>query len=243
VSAFTTTSIVASLGSVTAPGTYLLTVASGLTLAAADVTLGAVGPQGPIGPLGLPGATGPMGPAGPSGQTGATGATGQAGPSGPQGPAGSTLPPTLYGAAFSGGVVTGTGNTGTDIADLILPPGAYLLHAVVTGPHGTDDTLNCSLLDDANVSGTGSALASGALNLLDATNVPVLGTITIPSTLTTDTVRLYCGTANATQTGITATYIAMPVTVGSFQTFTNTVGGGTTAPINGGWDIGKNKAD
>lgn len=47
VSSFTATSIVASLGSVTAPGTYLLTVASGVTFAAADVTLGAVGPQGP----------------------------------------------------------------------------------------------------------------------------------------------------------------------------------------------------
>ena len=46
VSSFTATSIVASLGSVTAPGTYLLTVTSGVTFAVADVTLGAVGPQG-----------------------------------------------------------------------------------------------------------------------------------------------------------------------------------------------------
>ena len=52
VDSYAATSIVASLGSVTAPGTYLLTVTSGVTFAAADVTLGAVGPQGPIGPLG-----------------------------------------------------------------------------------------------------------------------------------------------------------------------------------------------
>ena len=259
----------------TAPGTYLLTVSSGATFAAADVTLGAVGPQGPIGPTGLAGAPGLMGPpglpgapgaTGATGQTGATGpmgqtgAAGQAGPAGPtgdpgpagptgatgaQGPAGPTLPPTLYGAIFSGGVNTGSGTSATDIADLTLPPGAYLLHAVVSGTQGTNDTLNCSFYDDANVSGTGLALASGEVNLLEATNVPVLGTITIPTTLVsgTDTVHLYCGTANSAEAGLTATYVAMPVTVGSFQTFTNSVGGSSGGTINGGWDIGGNKND
>ncbi len=247
VSSFTATSIVASLGSVTAPGTYLLTVTSGVTFAAADVTLGAVGPQGPMGPQGLTGATGATGATGttgqtgPTGATGATGPTGETGPTGPQGAPGPALAPTLYGAAFSGGVITGSGNSGTDIADITLPPGAYLLHAVVTGPQGTSDTLSCSLFDDANVSGTGNALASGEVNLVEATNVAILGTITIPSSLTTDTVRLFCGTANSAEAGMTASYVAMPVTVGSFQTFTNTVGGGTAAPINGGWDITKNQ--
>jgi hypothetical protein len=147
----------------------------------------------------------------------------------------------LYGAAFSGGVITGSGNSGTDIADITLPPGAYLLHAVVTGPQGTSDTLNCSLFDDANVSGTGNALVSGEVNLVEASSVPILATLTIPGSLSTDTVRLFCGTANSTAAGITANYIAMPVTVGSFQAFTNTVGGGTTQPISGGWDITKNQ--
>jgi hypothetical protein len=252
VSSFTATSIVASLGSVTAPGTYLLTVTSGITFAAADVTLGAVGPQGPIGPQGFPGATGATGPAGQTGATGASGAVGPAGPAGPTGPAGAigpqgqagpTLPPTLYGASFAGGVNPGSGNTATDIADLTLPPGAYLLQAVVTGPHAVGETLNCSLYDDANASGTGNALASGLVNLGEATNLPVLGTITIPTSVTTDTVHLFCGTASSAETGVTATYIAMPVTVGSFQPFTNTIGGTTTAPIGGGWDIGANKND
>jgi hypothetical protein len=240
VSSFTATSVVASLGSVTAPGTYMLTVTSGVTFAAADVTLGAVGPQGPIGPQGPTGAAGAIGATGAIGQTGPTGATGATGPSGQPGP---TLPPTLYGAIFSGGVITGSGNSGTDIADITLPPGAYLLHAVANGPHGTSDTLNCSLFDDAKVSRTGNALASGEVNLLDATNVPILGTITIPSSLTTDTVRLFCGTANSTEAGVTASFIAMPVTVGSFQTFTNTVGGGTSQPITGGWDLSQNEKD
>jgi hypothetical protein len=238
VSSFTATSIVASLGSITAPGTYLLTVTSGITFAAADVTLGAVGPQGPIGPQGPPGATGATGVTGAIGQAGPTGATGATGPQGAPGP---TSPPTLYGADFSGGVITGSGNSGTDIADLTLPPGAYLLHAVVSGPQGTSDTLKCGLFDDANVSGTGNALASGEVNLADATNVPVLGTITIPSSLTTDTVRLFCGATNSTEVGITASYVAMPVTVGSFQVFTNTIGGGATAPISGGWDVTQNR--
>jgi hypothetical protein len=234
VSSFNATSIVAGLGSVTAPGTYLLTVTSGITFVAADVTLGAVGPQGPLGPQGLTGATGAEGPAGPTGAAGATGSQGASGP---------TSPPTLYGAAFAGGVNPGSGKSGTDIADLTLPPGAYLLHAVVTGAKGTSDTLTCSLYDDANVSGTGNALASGEVNLGDATNVPVLGTFTVPSSLTTDTVRLFCGTANSAESGITASYVAMSVTVGSFQTFTNTIGGATTSPITGGWDIPKSQTE
>lgn len=258
VSSFTDTSVVASLGSVTAPGTYLLTLTSGLTFAAADVTLGAVGPQGPVGlpgPTGGTGATGPIGPIGPVGATGAvgpigpTGATGPAGPTGAtgatgaQGPAGPTLPPTLYGATFAGGVIQGSGNSATDVADLTLPPGAYLLHAVVTGPAGTSDTLNCGLYDDAST--TGAALASGQVNLQYATNVPVLGTVTIPTTVTNgiDTVRLFCGAANGTETGITATYIAMPVTVGSFTPFTNNLGGAPTAPIGGGWNRVTNQND
>jgi hypothetical protein len=106
---------------------------------------------------------------------------------------------------------------------------------------GTSGTINCSLYDDANVSGTGAALASGQVNPADATNVPVLATITVPSTLATDTVRLLCGTANSAETGITATYIAMTVTVGSFQTFTNTIGGGTGGAIPGGWNLTTNK--
>jgi Collagen triple helix repeat (20 copies) len=237
VSSFNATSVVASLGPVTAPGTYLLTITSGITFAAADVTLGAVGPQGPVGPLGLTGAPGAAGPAGPTGAAGTPGATG------PQGAAGPTLPPTLYGATFAGGVNPGSGKSATDIADLTLPPGAYLLHAVVTGGQGTSDTLTCSLYDDANVSGTGNALASGEVNLVGATSVPVLGTFTVPSTLTTDTVRLFCGTANSAESGITASYIAMSVTVGSFQTFTNTIGGATTSPISGGWDLQQNKSE
>ena len=233
------TSIVADMPSpALAPGTYTLTIkASTGTLAMFGVTNGAVGPQGPMGALG---ATGPAGPTGATGSTGPTGPTGAPGQTGAQGPAGPTLPPTVYGATFAGGVNQGSGNSATDIADLTLPPGAYLLHAVVTGPRVTN-TLSCSLYDDANVSGTGNALVSGEVDLLEATNVPVLGTITIPSSLATDTVRLFCGTANATETGITATYVAIPVTVGSFQGFTNTVGGGTTGPISGGWNIGGNK--
>lgn len=242
VSSFSATSIVASLGSVTAPGTYLLAVTSGITFAAADVTLGAAGAQGPIGPQGLTGATGPQGLPGLTGATGATGPTGATGATGSQGPPGPTLPPTLYGADFAGGVSPSNGN-GTDMADITLPPGAYLLHAVVTDPLGVSDTLTCNLYDDANVSGTGSPLASGEVSLEGATNLPLLGTITIPSSLTTDTVRLFCATANSEERVITATYIAMPVTVGSFQRFTNTIGGGATTPVVGGWSITLNKSE
>jgi hypothetical protein len=232
VSSYSNTSIVASLGSITAPGTYLLTVTSGFDFAAADVTLGAVGPQGPIGPQG------PAGAPGVNGMNGLSGPAGPAGPAGPQGAAGPATPPTLYGASFTGGVAQGSGDsTSTDIADLTLPPGAYLLHAVVTA-NGKTDTLTCSLYDNGTV--TTAALATGEVALADATNLPILGTITVPSTVTTDTVRLFCGSGTAAVSGVTATYVAMGVTVGSFQTFTNNIGGAPTAPITGGWDIGQN---
>jgi hypothetical protein len=79
VSSFTSSTIVASLGSVTGPGTYLLIVSSGLTLAAADFTLGVGGSPGPMGPPGPPGAPGAQGTPGTPGTQGATGAQGPAG--------------------------------------------------------------------------------------------------------------------------------------------------------------------
>jgi hypothetical protein len=109
VESFTNQTIVASLGSVTTPGTYLLKVAVFLSIAQFDLTIGAVGPQGPQGPQGLqgpgglagppglpgpqgaagaPGATGPQGPVGPIGLTGYPGPVGTQGPAGPAGPQG-----------------------------------------------------------------------------------------------------------------------------------------------------------
>jgi hypothetical protein len=76
VSSFTSTTVVASLGTVTAPGTYLLIVSSGLTLAAADVTLGGAGPQGPPGPIGQNGTPGTPGTPGEQGQPGQQGPAG-----------------------------------------------------------------------------------------------------------------------------------------------------------------------
>lgn len=100
VTSSTSTQIVASLGSVTAPGTYLLAVQGDLLIGIADVTIGGAGPAGPAGPAGAagpagpmglpgaPGATGPAGPAGTPGATGPVGATGPAGATGAAGPAG-----------------------------------------------------------------------------------------------------------------------------------------------------------
>ena len=84
IKSFTSTTIIADLGSVTAPGTYLLIVTDRLFVGEFDVTIGAAGPQGPQGPIGL------TGPAGASGATGVKGATGPAGPAGPAGPTGAT---------------------------------------------------------------------------------------------------------------------------------------------------------
>ena len=92
VKSFTNETVVASLGSVTTPGTYLLKVTTLLSTAQFDITIGAVGPQGPQGPQGLQGPVGlngPQGPPGLQGPAGAPGALGPQGPAGPQGPSGS----------------------------------------------------------------------------------------------------------------------------------------------------------
>jgi len=98
VKSFTNQTIVAKLGSVTAPGTYLLKVTASASSAEFYLTIGAAGPQGPQGPqglqgpIGLTGATGAVGPVGPQGVKGDTGATG---PQGPTGATGATGPPGL----------------------------------------------------------------------------------------------------------------------------------------------------
>jgi len=90
VESFTNQTIVASLGSVTTPGTYLLKVTVFLSTVQFDLTIGAVGPQGPQGPQGLQGPGGLAGPQGVPGPQGGAGAPGAAGPQGPVGPIGLT---------------------------------------------------------------------------------------------------------------------------------------------------------
>lgn len=232
----TSTTIVATLPSavVSTPGSYALTLERPrhTILAHFVVTVGAVGPPGPMGPQG------PMGTQGPPGETGPQGPPGQ---TGPQGPPGNSTPPSVYGAVFSGGVNSGT--TLTDIADLTLPPGSYILHAVVTEaesnggltqtqPDDTDQTLNCNLQDDANVSGIGNPLPSGQIYLKDGSSIPLLGTIIIPSTINSDTVRLFCSTSVETISNVRASYVALPITWASpLLRFSNTVSGGTASPV------------
>lgn len=228
------TSIVATLPNaiLSAPGSYALILESPRrqVLASFVVTIGAVGPAGPVG---MEGPRGPRGRRGPAGTEG---------PAGPQGPAGNSLPPTAYGATFSGGVDVGSGKTATGIANLVLAPGSYILQAVVSGTLGTSDTLDCSIYDDANVSGTGAPLTTGQVDLQSASNLPLQGLIAIPNTDTTDTVRLYCGSQNSTEGGITASIVAFPITASSFQPFSNTIGGNSGVPA-GGWNLQQNNQD
>ncbi len=196
-----------------------------------EIVLADAGPQG---------VQGPQGAQGPQGTQGPQGAQGPQGPQGVAGPPGFPLAPTAYGATFAGGVNVGNGNTATDIANLTLPAGSFFLHAVVTGGLGTPDALLCSIYDDANVAGTGTAIALGSMEMQSASNLPLLGAVSIPSSTGTDTVRLYCGTASASESGISATFVAVPVTVGSFQTFSNSIGSSGGSSGSGpslGWTI------
>jgi Collagen triple helix repeat (20 copies)/IPT/TIG domain len=126
VSSFTSTTIVASLGTVTAPGTYLLTVSSGPMLAAADVTLGAVGPPGQVGAPGTPGAQGSPGTPGTPGAAGPTGPQGQTGPAGGQVWSSNTVLPATIGnpyelVASPSGVSSALLQTGSNLETVALP--------------------------------------------------------------------------------------------------------------------------
>ena len=159
VQSFNRTTIVAKLGAVSAPGTYLLTVADGILVAFADVTLGSAGTQGPQGP---PGPAGPQGPAGAKGATGPSGAQGQAGSPGAmgaQGPAGPSGPAGPQGAMGSPGAAGAQGPAG--------PAGA----AGATGPAGTAGATGATGAAGANgaTGATGAVGATGATGAAGAT--------------------------------------------------------------------------
>jgi hypothetical protein len=179
----------------------------------------------------------PQGPQGPAGPQGPVGAQGTPGATGPMGPAGPTQAPAAYGATFSGGVNVGRGYTSTNIGNITLPAGAFFLHAVVYGSLGANDTLNCTIYDEANVSGnpTATFVASGSVALQDATSLPLLGLVNIPASNGTDTEGLFCGSANAAEGGIFATFVAIPVTVSSFNAFSNSIGGGGVTTCQDCW--------
>ncbi len=235
----TDTTIVATLPAavLATPGSYGFTLEQPRrsVLAPFIVTIGAVGPQGPIGLTGPQGSPGIQGMPGPQGQQGLQGL---------QGPAGSSLPPTVYGATFVGGVSVGTLPTGihTTLAQLTLPAGSYFVHALVNGPVGVSDTLSCDLIaaSQGAQSKTASSvvtIANGQVSLTEATNIPMIAAYASVAGSTTSILELVCATANSVESGITATLVAEPVTVGSSQQFTNSIGNSGSNPIaTGGWN-------
>ncbi len=245
------TTIIATLPSavLSTPGSYLLAMERQHGRAAIPfiVTIGAVGPQGPIGPTG---ATGPQGQIGPQGLQGQQGI---------QGPAGTSLPPTAYGATFTGGVSVGTStasniisSSATSLATIKLPADDYLIHALISGTSNNSDTLTCNLniggLPQGGISSSSGSgvqtIATGEVSLTEATNIPLLVAYSVPSysassKVVTPALTLLCVTASNDEGGITATLVAEPVTVSSAQQFTNTIGSssGSSTPTNlGGWN-------
>ena len=235
------TTIVATLPAavLSSPGSYALTIEwpRGIVAVSFIVTIGAAGPQGPQGPAGPQGAQGIQGIPGP---------VGSQGPAGPQGAAGNSAPPTFYSATFAGGLAKGdlaTGKNPTVVAQLPLPSGDYVIHAVITGVLGTSDTLSCDL-DTAQGTGTSQGpltlIAKGKVDLTSANGVPLLAAFTVPTGITDAVVQIDCATGTGDESGFTATLIAAPVTVGGFQTFNNNIGtssGTPPPPAPGGWNL------
>lgn len=172
-------------GGVVPEGNHRLTVSTGagtLNFAAADVAVGAVGPQGEDGPQGATGAQGATGPQGATGLQGATGATGPQGDTGPQGatgpqgdtgPQGATGPQGIAGAAVVGtAIVVNSLNDDTDGSD-----GDCTLREAITNANSNTDTSpstegECDIGDN-----------SGGTTLVDLRFVA--GTISLTSALPT----------------------------------------------------------
>ncbi|HVA64301.1 MAG TPA: hypothetical protein VNF74_11300 [Terriglobales bacterium] len=228
--------VVAALPSPVPVGTFELSLRWGERddHAAMDLTLGADGPQGPAGPAGAAGAPGMNGL---PGEQGPPGPQGIPGPQGNPGVAGTTGAFGGIGASFAGGV----GISATDIVDVPLAAGTYVLQAVVTAPAlGAPRQLACTVTDDDSLGPNGGPLLTGAVNLLSATSVPLLGTVTVPASMT-DNVHLNCKTTAAATSGISATVLAVPASFTQFGTFTNSIDSSNNpTPTVVGWDIASN---
>jgi hypothetical protein len=155
VKSFTSTTIVANLGPVTNPGTYLLIVTDRFFIGEFDVTIGAVGLTGATGPPGIPGATGATGAKGATGATGATGASGTTGATGPTGITGET------------GVPGATGFTGATGSTGVTGPAGVTGATGVTGSTGATGATGATGVTGAtgatgDVGATGPTGATGA---------------------------------------------------------------------------------
>ena len=129
----TSTVVVAAMPSNLAPGSYELDLTNSQTqqVGSFSVTVGAVGPPGP---------TGPVGPTGPQGPQGTQGVTGLPGLTGPQGPS-----DVYIGTSLSAGPMNNT--CCFTVARVSLPPGNFLVHAIVTAVNddADDQTGECNL--------------------------------------------------------------------------------------------------
>lgn len=132
-------------------------------------------------------------------------------------------------------------HAGADSSDC----GDYLIHALVNGPVGVSDTLSCDLIaasqdaqsDTQSKTASAVTIANGQVSLTEATNIPMIAAYASVAGSTTSILELVCAAANSVESGITATLVAEPVTVGSSQQFTNSIGNSGSNPIaTGGWN-------
>ncbi len=203
-------------------GSFMLGVNWGHERAAFDLSLGANGPQGPQGPQGLQGVQGPIGLTGPQGQAGSPG------------PAGT--PAASIGATYTGRLTS----VSTDIIDLPLTPGIYMLHAEISATGG--EVLTCALSSDGQgASGTKEVLhyfpAPASVALTAVSSESLTGIVTVPVD-STDNAHLACNVAVAKDvSSANALFIATPITFSQFGTFTDgSNSGGSTGTPTGSWN-------
>lgn len=206
-------------------GSFTLVVDWGHKRASFDLSLGANGPQGPQGPQGLQGTQGPIG------LTGLQGAQGQAGPQGPAG-----TPAASIGATYSGPLPF----VSTDIIDLPLTPGIYMLHAEISAT--ARGVLTCSLSSDGmGTSGKMKVVQyfSGPVSvaLTAVSSESLTGVLTVPAD-STDNAHLTCNVdGTKVLSNASALFIATPITFSQFGTFTNgSTPGGPVIPPVGSWN-------
>ena len=158
--------------------------------AGADGTAGTAGPKGD---------TGPAGPAGPAGSSG--GATGPAGPAGPTGPRGPSNGYSFVSAQETGRFLL---TTRTDLGQLDLPAGRYLLAAKVHSDNesgaGPAD-VSCWLMNGVTELDKSEATmaANGGPNVQDEDVLTLIAAVELGST---GSIELECQGYNANSPGI-----------------------------------------
>ncbi|HVB39041.1 MAG TPA: hypothetical protein VND92_10905, partial [Vicinamibacterales bacterium] len=116
-----------------------------------------------------------------------------------------------------------------------LAPGSYLLQIVMADPNRVTKPLNCSVTDDAGAAAGNPPLITGQAPV-QGSSFPMTGAIGVAGS--NDTVHLSCRAPAGTLSGVSATFVVIPVAWTQVAHFSNSVNGdGTVTPLLVSYDL------